>query len=169
MEIIYIFNTIAGGIAVSLGVGCSTVAIAQFFVAISDGKIDEAERKMMEVVYTILRVAMGLILVTTVIQAGIIYKFIGLEYISPFSVGVWVVLAVLFINAFAMTKHWIPSTFGPGIQAGSWYTLGIMMSLISVGFTGFSYLQFGLAYGGMLLLAIAVVNAVMNYLKEHKV
>lgn len=166
MEISYILVSILQSIAVGLGVGCSTVAITQFFAAISDGKIDEGERRVMGVVYIILRVAMVLILLSTLVQAGLLYSVIGDNYIAPFSAGIWLIILVLFANAVAMTKHWIPSTFGPGIQAGSWYSLGIMFALVPVGLTGFSYMQLILGYLGMLVLAVAIVNFVMDYLKK---
>ena len=159
-------------IGVSLGVGSSTIAISQFFVAIADGQIDPSERRLMGVVYIVLRVAMGLILATSLAHMAFVMYVLNLqnmslsEYWNPFTAGLWVIVAVLFANAVAMTKHWIPSNLGPGIQAGSWYTLGIMFALVSVGLVGFSYAQFGLAYAGMIVLFIAIVNGVMSHLKK---
>lgn len=168
MEITYIIATIVQSIAISLGVGCSTVAITQFFSAISDGQIDPSERKLMGVVYTILRIAMGLILITSLVQGALLFSLMNTEYFTPFTIGLWIVILVLFVNAVAMTKHWIPATFGPGIQAGSWYTLGLMFALISVGLSGFSELEFALSYLGMLVIFVAIVNGVMSHLKKKK-
>lgn len=156
---------------ISLGVGSSTIAIGQFFVAISDGQIEKTERRMMGVTYIVLRVAMGLILLTTLAHMAVVFYIlnlqgIGLEqYWNTFTVALWLIIAVLFINALGMTKHWIPSTLGPGIQGGSWYTLGIMFALGSIGLTTFTFIQFSLAYAGMICLFIAVVNGVMSRLK----
>lgn len=172
MDIVYIINSVLQSVAVGLGIGCSTVAVTQFFYAISDGSIDEGERRIMGAVYLLLRIAMGLILATSVIMAGLIYYFAGAEYFTslayfnPFIVGLWSIIFVLFLNAIAMTMHWIPSKFGPGIQAGSWYTLGVMFSLIPLGLTIFTYAQFYLAYAGMMVLGVGVVNALMCYLKK---
>lgn len=171
MEISYIIVSILQTISIGLGVGCSTVAISQFFVAIADGKIDESERRMMGVVYTILRVAMVAILLTTLTIMAIIYyvnsvEVVGWQYFSPFIVGQLVVIFVLFANAVAMTKHWISGKFGPSIQAGSWYTLGLMFALMPLGLTGFSYLQFALGYVGILILTTGLVNGIMGYLKK---
>lgn len=167
MEIAYIAVAILQSIAVSLGVGSSTIAITQFFSAIADGNIDETERRMMGVVYFVLRIAMGLITVTSLAQAGIIYSFVGLGYFNPFTVGLWVVIVVLFLNAVLMTKHLMPSKFGPGIQAGSWYTLGILFAMVPLGLTSFSYVQFALVYAGILILTIAIVNGVMSYRRSR--
>lgn len=167
IEIAYIAVAILQSIAVSLGVGSSTIAITQFFSAIADGNIDETERRMMGVVYFVLRIAMVSIALTSLVQAGIIYKFIGAEYLNPFTIGLWVIIAVLFINAVLMTKRLMPSKFGPGIQAGSWYSLGILFSIVPLGLTNFTNVQFALAYAGIVVLTIAIVNGVMSYRKSH--
>ena len=158
-------------IGVSLGVGSSTIAISQFFVAIADGQIDKAERRMMEVVYIVLRVAMGLILVTSLAHMIMVWYVLDLQgmaieqYWNTFTLALWLIITVLFVNALAMTKHWVPSTLGPGIQGGSWYTLGIMFALVSLGLTTFTFMQFLLAYLGMMCLFIAIVNGVTSYLR----
>lgn len=166
MEIAYIIDVILMSVAVSLGVGCSTVAIIQFFVAISDGTIDASERRLMGVVYILLRVAMVAILVTLLVQGGLFYSILkDFTFVTPFYLALWTAVAVLFINAIGMTLHWIPSSLGPAIQAGTWYTLGVLLALVPLGLIGFPYLQFVLAYLGILFLAIAVVNVVMNHLR----
>jgi hypothetical protein len=62
----------------------------------------------------------------------------------------------------------MPSTFGPGLQAGSWYTLGIMMALALQGVTAYTIVQFALGYVAVLVLAVGSVNGVMAYLKSRK-
>lgn len=169
---IIVLIAVLQSIGVSLGVGSSTIAITQFFVAINDGKIDSRERRMMGVVYVVLRVAMGLILVTTLIHMAMVWYVLSMQglgieqYWNTFTSALWLVIAVLFVNALGMTKHWIPSTLGPGIQGGSWYTLGILFALVSIGFTMFTFTQFVLAYLGMMCLFVAVVNGVMTYQKS---
>jgi hypothetical protein len=168
MEILYIITAVIQTFGLSAGVGSSTIAVSQFFAAISDGKIDESERRMMGVTYVVLRVSMGLTLFTTTVLGAILYYYAGMGtmYFNPFTVGTWLIIAVLFLNAVAMTKHWLPATLGPGIQAGSWYTLGVMFAFVPLGLTTFTFTQFLLAYAGMVCLAIAIVNGVMNHLKK---
>lgn len=168
MEILIVLLVILQTIAVSLGVGSSTIAITNFFVAIADGTIDETERKMMGVVYTVLRVAMGLILVTTVGIGAFLYLGAGANYFSPFILMTWTLIAVLFINAVLMTKHIMPSKVGPALQAGTWYSLGILMSLVPLGLTGFSYVVFLIGYALIVVIALAAVNGTMQYLKKKK-
>lgn len=154
--------------SISLGVGASTLAIINFFVAIADGKIDETERRMMGVVYKVLRIAMVLILVTSVLLAATEYSAYGFLGMSAFTHGVLFALFVLYVNAMLMSAHLVPSTFGPAIQAGSWYTLGTLMALKSVGISEFSFLHFILAYITWIILAIGIVNGVMSMLKSKK-
>src|SRR5690606_27499319 len=131
MEITYIINAVLMSIAVSLGVGCSTAAITQFVVAISDGQIDQTERKMLGAIYWLLRAAMAAIVVTLLIQAAFFYYLSGsLEFISPFMLSLWTAVGVLIVNAIGMTMHLVPSKIGPAVQAGSWYTLGVLLALI---------------------------------------
>ncbi len=82
MIMIITLATIIQSMAISLGVGSSTLAIINFFVAIADGAIDETERKMMGVVYKVLRVAMVLILITTILLLLNLYSSAGLAGFS---------------------------------------------------------------------------------------
>lgn len=167
MEMIIVLLSILQTIAISLGVGCSTVAIISFFVAFSDGQISPDERKMLGVTYILLRIAMITILVTTLLLAltgssGGTFD----EYLTPFSVSRFVLIGVLFGNSYLMTKHIMPSNFGPAIQAGSWYTLGITLALVPLELTHYSLINFLVGYVATLALAIAIVNGVMGYLKH---
>ena len=168
MEIIIILAAILQSIGISLGVGSSTLAITNFFVAIADGTIDENERRMMGIVYIVLRIAMVLILITTALLSIIQYSIHGTEFISSFVVAFWILISVLFANAILMTKHIMPSTFGPAIQAATWYTMGVLTSLSSLGLMGFSLIQFILAYTAVIFLAASLVNGMMAYLKGKR-
>jgi hypothetical protein len=163
MEIAYIIDMLLLAVAVSLGVGCSTVAITQFLVAVSDGEVDQVERKMLGVVYILLRVAMVAILVTLVIQAAIIYYITGsFLFVSPFFLALYTAVAVLYVNAIVMTMHWIPRQLGPAIQATSWYSLGILMALVSLNLIDFAYLEFLLVYIGVGILAAAALHLTLR-------
>jgi len=168
MEFIFNVSAVIQMMSISLGVGASTVAITSFFVAIADGHMDATERKMMQPVYVILRVAMGLILVTAILKASTeIITFGGNVITSPL-LGIWTMIAVLFINAYLMTVHIMPSSFGPAIQACSWYTLGFVTALISIGVAKFSYLVFLFGYGLFMVAVIAFVNGMIVYLKMRQ-
>jgi hypothetical protein len=169
MEMFYVLLSILQVIGISLGVGCSTVAITSFFVAIADGTIDPQERKMLGVVYILLRVAMVTILITTALLCLLFLQDASFDsYTNPFSVSRWLLIGVLFGNALLMTKHLMPSIFGPAIQAGSWYTLGVTTALVPLGLTSFSFFEFFIGYIAALALAVSLVNGTMAYLKSKK-
>ena len=169
MEMIYVLLSIVQTIGISLGVGCSTVALASFFVAIADGKIDEVERKMLGVVYVLLRVAMVAIIVTTFLLLLLgIYTTSVVVYFNPFTISHIILIVTLFLNAFLMTKHIMPSKFGPAIQASTWYTFGIILALEPLGLTHFTLFEFIVGYLAAIALTIAIVNAIMEHLKKPK-
>lgn len=159
--------TILQSFAISLGVGSSTLAIVNFFVAIADGKIDETERRMMGVVYVVLRIAMVAILATTGVLMAL-ETLAGTAIFTNYLIAQLIVLAALYLNATLMTLHKMPSTFGPGIQAGSWYALGTLLALASLDLTDFSLVTFVMAYLTWLVLAVGIVNGVMSILKQLK-
>ena len=168
MEIIIIVLAILQAMAISLGVGSSTIAILNFFVAISDGKISPEERNIMGITYTVLRVSMVVILLTTFVLALLNMQTYTASYFTDYKIAVWTLIFVLFLNAFLMTKHIMPSTFGPALQAGTWYTLGTITALLSLNLDNFTYFQFIVGYFAALSLAVGLVNGVMHYLKNKK-
>lgn len=168
MSFFVIIIFILQSIATSLGVGASTLAIVNFFVAISDGHIDETERNMMGIVYVVLRIAMVIILLTTAYIGIYEYSKAGTLAMDTQAIAMWVVIFVLYTNAILMTARIMPSTFGPAIQASSWYTLGIMAALVPIGATIGSLTHFFMIYACAIVFAVAVVNGMMWHLKEAK-
>ena len=168
MEIILILVIIVQSFAISLGVGSSTIAVINFFVAIGDGTIDVSERKIMGVTYRLLRLAMWAILFTTGLLIFVTILGGGVQALTTYAVAQLVLIFVLFLNAALMTKRIMPSAFGPAIQAGSWYTLGTLAALVPLSLTSFTYLQFFLGYVTALTLAVSLINGVMAYQKEHR-
>ena len=153
---------------ISLGVGASTLAIINFFVAIKDGNIDQTERKMMGVTYIILRVAMvGILFTTLVLLAPVMIEDVTM--LGVFSLGQLTIVAILFINAALMTARLMPSKYGPGIQAGSWYTLGGITAMAGLGIAAYSYTEFLVGYVAVMLLAVVLVICVMNWMKKGRV
>ena len=168
MDIIVLLANILQNLAISLGVGCSTLAILNFFVAIADGKIDETERNMMGIVYTVLRVAMILIFITTAIIFSNSTIVNGFSSITIYLYAQILLTYVLFANSILMTRHLMPSAIGPALQASSWYSLGLISTLAAVGLQAFTLTQFLLGYLAVFLLAVSLVNGTMAYLKSKK-
>lgn len=156
------------GFSVSLGAGSSTLAVLNFFSAIADGEIDDTERRMMGIVYVVLRLAMLLILFSTIALFFIQYQIAGPHSFSTLQYGQAFALSILFLNAILMTAHVMPSTFGPAIQAGNWYTLGFLATIEPLNIAHFSIPQFLLAYITWIILAIAIVNGAMALMKAKR-
>jgi len=165
MTLFIYFFALLQTFSISLGVGSSTLAIINFFVAIADGKIDETERKMMGIVYIVLRVAMVGILVTTLGLIGLEVYADGAVSLSTFDIVQLFTLCILFINAVLMTMRLMPSIFGPAIQAGSWYTLGALVALRLQDMTDFTFIQFLVAFIVWIAIAIGIVNGIMSNLR----
>lgn len=166
METILVIAAIVQGVAISLGVGTSTIAIVNFFAAIADGVIDQTERHMMGYVYFVLRIAMVLILITILITFTSEFVSTGTLYLGTATAATLILVALLYANAILMTCRIMPSTVGPALQAATWYTLGAMASFASLGLITFSLLTFMLGYASVVLLAVAIVNGIMAYLKS---
>lgn len=150
--------------AIGLGVGASTLAITGFVTALgNDGKIDVSERRMMGVIYLSLRIAMALIL-----MASLILYWIDPLFFGWFSMPMWILIGVLYGNAFLMTKHWISSKVGPAIQAGTWYTLGFLITIFVFDLAQLSFNDFLVFYAVDLVGAILIVNGCLVYLKNKR-
>jgi hypothetical protein len=166
-QTIFILSVIQS-MGISLGVGASTMAILNFFTAIADGKIDETERNFMGITYIVLRVAMGVILFTWLLLAMFGYGTLGLEYFKGYLMAQTILVIVLFVNAFLMTVRIMPSTFGPAIQASTWYALGFIFTIYSLGLTHLNLMVFTFSYITLVLLAVSLINGVMAYLKAKR-
>jgi hypothetical protein len=169
METLTIIMSITQIISISLGLGSSTLAVASFMKAIGDGTIDPSERGLLGVIYIVLRIAMLSILGSTLALAFIGYGTIGMAHFSAYVIAQFILVAVLFTNATLMTMRLMPSTFGPAIQAGSWYLLAFGMALAAVGLATFSFGTFVIAYAIELVFAFLVINGIMKYLKARRV
>ena len=166
MNTAIIIFSIIQAISISLGVGSSTIAILNFFQAIKDGKIDPIERSFMGVTYIVLRIAMIVILLTTIGLAMFGYYESGISYITSYVIAQIFLIIVLFLNATLMTLRIMPSTFGPAIQASSWYSLGFILALSQQGLEEFSFITFSLLYVGLIVVATLAIGAVMKYQKS---
>lgn len=163
MELIFSLAIIFHASAIALGVGSSTLAITNFLVAIYDGAIDEGERRIMGVTYVMLRVAMASIFLTT----ALIY-FFDKNFFGTAGLFIWFLVAVLYVNAILMTKHLMPSKIGPALQAGTWYTLGFIVTIHIFNLMVLNYTSFSLLYAADIIVALMIVNGYMKFLQNKK-
>ncbi len=131
MEIFYIIVEVLKAVSISLGVGASTVVIALYLGSLSnDGKIDDSERRLLGINYTVLRAGMILIFLTHLILNIPMFLEGGITALyTPLNMIQWGLLAVLYINAILMSAHIMPDTAGPGTQVATWFSLGVVTAL----------------------------------------
>lgn len=125
MELIALILGLTFRIGVTLGVGSSTFALTNFIVALRDGVIDEGERRLMHVVYVVLRIGMALIAIGLIVPLFVY----GIDILTPQYLMVLTLLAVITLNAVLMTKKLMPMRYGPVIAGGSWYALFLIAEL----------------------------------------
>ena len=154
LETITSIALILNASAISLGVGSSTLAITSFLVALNDKKIDASERRMLGVIYILLRVAMIMILVTTLFIVWQRPTLFGNQ--TQF---LYTLIAILYLNAFCMTKHWISMKIGPALQAATWYTLGFIVTIHMFALYTITISNFIALY----LIDIVIAVAVLQY------
>ena len=144
--------------AISLGVGASSIVIASFIVALWDKNINDDERSLLGVIYVTLRIAMLTILVSV--------GYLTLVYpdFSSILPQLWSLIAVLYVNAILMTLHWIPSKLGPPLQAATWYTLGTLVAVDLFSLYEVTWLNFAYLYAGFIAFWVITVNLFMRYL-----
>lgn len=148
--------------SISLGVGCSTVAIISF-LAMAGKQLDrDTSAYFMQIVFTLLRVAMGGILITAALLAVGNW---GDGYLTTESIALWLLIGVLYSNAVLMTTHVMPRTIGPGLQAATWYGLGVLTAVSTVISLPNPYVL-GLGYVVWVVVVIVIVNRVMQYRKN---
>ena len=125
MEIIGLLLGIIFAIGLTLGVGSSTFALTNFIVALQDGVIDDSEKRLMKVVYVILRIGMGLLafgLIVPILLYGI--EIVDTQYLMAI-----LLLVIITVNAILMTKRTMPMQYGPVLAGGSWYSLFLLTEL----------------------------------------
>jgi hypothetical protein len=168
MDMLLMTLNVIQSMGISLGVGASTLAVTLFFLAIRDGQISSDERSYLGVVYFVLRVAMAIILSAAILLAVLGFVAHGESFFTGYTTAQTVLITILFVNAFLMTLHIIPSTLGPAIQAASWYGLGFLASLYAHGIKEVNLFIFFFAYLTLVFFALSFINAMMVYLNEQR-
>jgi hypothetical protein len=110
-------------LAVGLCLGTSTVVMTLYFFLVAKGRTESAEKRVMHILYTILRVGMALALITE--GTCLIYHYHIDNFIywtdNPELLMRLTIFSVILINAIAMQYHKISMWLGPVFAGGSWY------------------------------------------------
>jgi len=119
---IYTIIVAAHVVGTILGVGGATIAELQITRALKDKKVSDDERALMHVNYTMIRVGMGILLVS-VIAMFWYHLNAGNQFILT-SEKLWikeVMFVAIFANALALHKRWVPLWLGASISFTSWW------------------------------------------------
>ena len=124
-----IYTIIVAGHVVGtiLGVGGATVAEFQITRALRDKKVSDDERALMHVNYTMIRVGMAVLLVS-VIAMFWYHLSAGNQFILT-SEKLWIkdlMFIMIFINAVALHKRWVPLWLGASISFTSWWGAALL-------------------------------------------
>ena len=168
MELLYIVITIVQTLAISLGIGAATLSVLNFFGAIKDGLIDDTERHLMGLTTNVLRIALSLLVITTFLQAILRFSTIGVEIFSTLFFILWTLICFLILITILTKRSLLSSTVGPGMMVASWYVLGIVLALISLGVQNFSYWQFFVGLVATMALSVSVINGFLAHLRTLK-
>lgn len=149
---IYSFIVMLHVIGTILGTGGATLAELQITKAIKDNKVSPDERALMHVNYFMIRIGMAIVLVS-VIGMFMYFASIGSDALFT-NEKLWIkdlMFAMIFINAIALQKRWVPLWLGASISFTSWWgatLLGLAGQLpytFATYFTGYIVAVFALA------------------------
>lgn len=110
-------------LAVGLCLGTSTCVMTMYFYLVAKGKTEEAEKNMMHILYTILRVGMVLAVLTEITTFMYFYYADNFVYWidNPELLMRITIFGVICANAIMMQKKWVSMWLGPVFAGGSWY------------------------------------------------
>lgn len=162
METLFMIIQILHQMGITFGVGASTFALTFFVNALSDGTIDQSERRFLHIVYVVLRI--GMILITlSLLSFGAIVLLSGggiSTLSSPLYLAELTLIGIIIANAILMTLHKMPMKFGPVLAGGSWYSLFFVTALP---LADLAYPVLLLWYGAFVVLFFLVFTLIKNH------
>lgn len=154
-------------LAVGLCLGTSTVVMTMYFYLVAKGKTEPAEKKIMHILYTILRVGMGLAIFTEI--TCFIYHYHVDNFIywtdNPELLMRLTIFSVILINAVLMQYHKISMWLGPVFAGGSWYAYFFFSVWIE---TETTYPVLLAGYFAWLAFILVVLTALRLYLTRDQ-
>jgi hypothetical protein len=157
---IYAVIVAAHVIGTILGTGGATVAEFQINRALKDKQVSEDERALMHVNYRMIRVGMAILLVS-VIAMFWYHLDKGNQFILT-SEKLWIkdlMFAMIFINAIALHKRWVPLWLGASVSFTSWWGATL---LGLAGRLPYSFETYFVFY----ILAIFVVAVILDRIRK---
>ena len=157
---IYTIIVMGHVIGTILGTGGATVAELQITRALRDKKVSSDESALMHVNYGMIRVGMGLVLIS-VIAMFWYYQTIGSTHLLT-SEKLWIkdlMFVAIFINAISLHKRWVPLWLGASISFTSWWGATL---LGLAGELPYSFVTYLVGY----IIAIFAVAGITHVIRE---
>lgn len=154
-------------LAVGLCLGTSTCVMTMYFYLVAKGKTDPAEKNVMHILYTILRVGMVLAIATEI--TCLIYYYHVDNFIywtdNPEFLMRITIFGVICVNALAMQHRKISMWLGPVFAGGSWYGYFFFSVWIE---TESTYLTLLAGYIGWLAFIFVFLAGLRLYLTRNQ-
>ena len=149
-------------IGVILGVGGATLAEVFYIVALKDGKVDASEKLMMHANYKLIRVGL-VISVLSGIALVLWFVFVQGNNWPLESPKLWVkdiMVVVIIINAWLLTRHFIPMWLGASLSFTSWWGATVLGAWHEIPYT---FTEIIIAY----IIAIFTVAGILEIIRRH--
>lgn len=144
-----------------LGVGGATIAEVSIHKALKDGTVSVDEKALLHGTYTVLRVGMGLIILSAVLM---IWYHTANDTIrillSDRILFKGLLFTVIVCNAVAISKHWVPLWLGAGISFTSWW---MAAGLGVIGYVPYSFITYLVIF----LIATPIITLILHLLRNH--
>lgn len=157
-----IYTLIVAGhvIGTILGTGGATIAEFQITKALKDKKVSLEERALMHINYRMIRVGMAIIFVSVVAMFWY-HLGKGNTWILT-SEKLWIkdlMFVMIFLNAIALQKRWVPLWLGASISFTSWWGATLLGLAGRLPYSFFTYL---VGY----IIAIFVVAYILKLIRQ---
>lgn len=141
--------------AVGLSVGASTFAMVFYYYVVAQGQTHLEQRKLMHIVYFVLRIGMMLIVVSEFVKFEYNYQINNYLYwmANPEVYMRLTIFSVIVVNAILMHKRLISMWIGPVLAGGSWYAFFFFSVFVDIRWVDMGYDYFTLLSGYLLWLA----------------
>jgi len=166
LEIYYLANLFRS-FTVGLCVGASSIAITFYFYVVAKGQTDKSQNTMMHIVYSVLRVGMGLVIISEITM--VIYHYHINNFIywinNPELLLRLTIFGVILINAIGMQYRKVNMWIGPALAGGSWYAYFFFSVWIE---TESTFLSIFLGYITWLIFCISALALFRVYLTRKQ-
>jgi len=110
-----------------LGVGGATLAEINIITALKDGRIDASEKALMHANYRTIRIGTAIIILSGILMVWMQYNLGNTPVLTdPKLLFKDTLVILIIINAFLLTKRWVPLWLGSAISFTAWWSATVL-------------------------------------------